>query len=82
MTIDICDQLTNACSRNRDKKWDSMTKEEKEEYLATTKDKGNKRYAKHGQRIAANDGQAGLQIRFLSCVSQRKEEDKGMALQH
>jgi hypothetical protein len=28
----------------RDRVWDSMTREEKLNYLATTKDKGNKRY--------------------------------------
>jgi hypothetical protein len=28
----------------RDKIWDAMTREEKLNYLATTKDKGNKRY--------------------------------------
>ena len=31
----------------RDKIWDGMTREEKLNYLATTKDKGNKRYV-HG----------------------------------
>lgn len=29
--------------RRREKKWSSMSREEKETYLATTNDKGNKR---------------------------------------
>ncbi|KAE9373984.1 hypothetical protein N431DRAFT_532579 [Stipitochalara longipes BDJ] len=29
--------------RQRERKWNSMTSEEKDEYLATTSDKGNKR---------------------------------------
>ena len=34
----------NMSLSQRDKIWDSMTREEKLNYLATTKDKGNKRY--------------------------------------
>ena len=30
-------------NRFRDRKWNAMTEEERKEYLATTKDKGNKR---------------------------------------
>ena len=30
-------------NRSRDKKWNAMSKEEKDHYLATTSDKGNKR---------------------------------------
>jgi hypothetical protein len=30
-------------NKSRDKKWDAMTEEQKLEYLATTKDAGNKR---------------------------------------
>jgi hypothetical protein len=32
------------CCSKRDKIWDSMSREEKLNYLATTKDRGNKRY--------------------------------------
>lgn len=30
-------------NRSRDRKWNAMTEEERQEYLATTRDKGNKR---------------------------------------
>jgi hypothetical protein len=36
------DDLTSV-SRKRSRIWDSMTQEERQEYLATTRDKGNKR---------------------------------------
>jgi hypothetical protein len=35
---------TNYATSKRDKIWDSMTEEERIHYLATTEDKGNKRY--------------------------------------
>lgn len=35
--------LTMSTSRRRDEKWNAMTKEQKEHYLATTSDEGNKR---------------------------------------
>jgi hypothetical protein len=37
------EHLLTVRSSKRDKIWSSMTAEEREDYLATTKDKGNKR---------------------------------------
>jgi len=41
--VQIETHLSDALYRNRSKIWDMMTQEERQEYLATTKDKGNKR---------------------------------------
>ena len=42
----LCCKVTDMLMKisQRDKIWDAMTREEKLNYLATTKDKGNKRY--------------------------------------
>ena len=38
-----CDAKADCFAGGRDKKWDAMTKQEKQHYLETTTDKGNKR---------------------------------------